>query len=347
MNRLRRLLGLALPLSAAGVCAALAVAEVGAQPAPDPIATGADAGPDGTSAPVADAGAERDGTSDAGAADGSGANAGDAAAPVAEAVVEQCLGGFAAAQSRRRESQLLAARAALVRCGQADCPPVVRAQCVAWLGELDAALPTIVVVAEDGAGNDAVEVRLGVDGVTVRERLDGTPVPLDPGVHRLRFELDGHVPIERRIVVAQGEKDRKVRAAFVRVGADAGASSTGALAPSDELEPGPTDLELVAWTGFGVAAAGAALGTATGIAALVGGAALRGRCADDLCAPDEQAALDRGTALAHVSTVSVALAGAGLVVGIVSLALPGGAGDAGAPVALTVGGGTLGLRARF
>jgi hypothetical protein len=52
---------------------------------------------------------------------------------------------------------------------------------------------------------------VSVDGVLAAERLDGRPIELDPGEHVVRFERPSSAAIERRIVVAEGEKARVVR----------------------------------------------------------------------------------------------------------------------------------------
>lgn len=54
------------------------------------------------------------------------------------------------------ETKLLEAQTQLVACASVDCPKFVRADCLRWLDEVQATLPTIVVRANDPSGNDVL-----------------------------------------------------------------------------------------------------------------------------------------------------------------------------------------------
>ena len=94
------------------------------------------------------------------------------------------------------------------------CPDFVRPDCSRWLSEVDAQMPTIVVAAKDADGNDTTDVAVTVDGNRVADLLDGRPIPMDPGAHNVRFEHAGVAPIERRIVIQQGIKNRPIEVSF-------------------------------------------------------------------------------------------------------------------------------------
>ena len=70
-------------------------------------------------------------------------------------------------------------------------------------------MPTVVLVAKDGAGNDLVEVRVTVDGAPLTEHLDGRAWKIEPGQHAFTFEASGSVALTKRLVIGEGEKDRR------------------------------------------------------------------------------------------------------------------------------------------
>jgi len=124
--------------------------------------------------------------------------------------VVACVKAAEDAQTDRSAHRLLAAREGLVQCAQASCPSVVRTDCAFWLSEVDKLLPTVVIEARDQAGADLIDVHVTVDGNTLTDRLDGLALPLDPGIHQFRFTTADAPPVERQVVIREGEKGRPV-----------------------------------------------------------------------------------------------------------------------------------------
>ena len=120
-----------------------------------------------------------------------------------------CLATYVETQSNRQAGKLLAARAAAMTCGNDACPPVLRSDCVTWLRELDASIPTVVFSASTPDGRDVTDARVTVDGQVV-ERTTGAAVALDPGEHLVACEADGYKRVEYHLVAAQGSKNRAV-----------------------------------------------------------------------------------------------------------------------------------------
>lgn len=247
----------------------------------------------------------------------------DAAA--AAAAKAACVRSFTEAQALHQKGELLRARAELQACGREICPDAIRAQCVRWLRQVEESLPSIVVTAVDTAGNDRADVRVLVDGELTRSALDGQPLELDPGVHELRLELSGAAPVVRRIVVAQGERLRRLSVRFEtgrpppRRHAPPPRPPTAPAAPEAAGTPaGPSPLVYV---GFGLGAAGLLAGTITGVLSLVSAAALEDDCPGRICPPEKQDDIDTGRAVAHASTASFALGAAGAATGLVALLL--------------------------
>lgn len=133
------------------------------------------------------------------------------AAPVS---AEVCLSTNERAQTLRAERKLREAREQLKVCSQTGCPNVVQKDCARWLGEVDAALPTLSFAAKDPTGGDLTKVRIAVDGHVLLEELDGSAIPVDPGKHTFTFDHEGDATITREILVTEGDKVRKIEVRF-------------------------------------------------------------------------------------------------------------------------------------
>src|SRR5579863_2417832 len=110
-----------------------------------------------------------------------------ALAAAGEPSKQECVTANESAQDLRRLSQLRAARTQLARCVSASCPGPVREDCAQRLTEVDLAMPTLVLVAKDKAGNDLSSVLVTMDGLPFADSLDGSAVQVDPGEHRFVF----------------------------------------------------------------------------------------------------------------------------------------------------------------
>ena len=121
--------------------------------------------------------------------------------------VDVCISAAEQSQEQRRDAHLRAARARLVLCSRDACPRAIQKDCKRWLGEVEAAMPTIVIHPVDASGGDIVGARALVDGVRLEGAVDGRAVALDPGEHLLRVEA-GASSVEQRIVIREGERDR-------------------------------------------------------------------------------------------------------------------------------------------
>jgi hypothetical protein len=134
--------------------------------------------------------------------------------------------------------KLIEARGELLRCSQQGCPRVVTSDCLPWLGEVEQAIPSIVVAAKGVDGKDTAAVRVLVDGVLAAPTLDGTPIALDPGPHRLRFEHGAAPAIEQDIVIQVGARARPVDVSFAPKQAAQGAPAAPTAAPAIEQPEG-------------------------------------------------------------------------------------------------------------
>jgi hypothetical protein len=166
------------------------------------------------------------------------------------AEAEACFSAAEAAQPLMREHKLRAAHRQLSVCARDVCPKLARVDCRRWLDDVTRALPKLVFVAREeapGGETRAVsDVRVSADGEALVDRADGAPVPIDPGVHVLRFEHAGFEPVEQRVEVAEGQPRREVNVVFRAAGAagaDAGdgdaASAPPAAPPAAAPAPSP------------------------------------------------------------------------------------------------------------
>ncbi|HSY21537.1 MAG TPA: hypothetical protein VK841_05455 [Polyangiaceae bacterium] len=124
-----------------------------------------------------------------------------------------CVRAYESAQLARRDERLLDARRELRLCGGETCPAVLRRDCVEWLGQTEAGIPTLVLEAKTDGGA-VFDVAASIDGRRVTTALDGRPIEVDPGLHRVTFERAGLPPIEQRIILREGEKNRLLVAAW-------------------------------------------------------------------------------------------------------------------------------------
>ena len=139
-----------------------------------------------------------------------------------------CLATYVEAQSKRQEGKLLAARAAAVTCGSEACPDVLRNDCVAWLREIDASIPTVVFSASTSDGHDVTGAHITVDGHVAAERAAGEAVAMDPGEHVVACDAEGYARVEMHLVAAQGTKNRSVHFTVTTIGPTATLSPGGA-----------------------------------------------------------------------------------------------------------------------
>lgn len=228
----------------------------------------------------------------------------------------ECAYAFEHSQIKERDGKLLAAQRLASKCARAACPDVIRAECIGRHRALAKSMPSLVIVARDASGKDVVDAKLLIDGVEVRARLDGKAIEVDPGTHELRIEAPTRAPVKQTVVVAQGEKHRMMvitlsGAGSLWTGPRAMPETASSPAGGASEEPGEGMSPLV-WGGFGVAGVGLIVGAVTAGVAFAGAST----CEKDGCTQDE---LDGKLTVAHVSTVSFVLAGAGATAGLIGL----------------------------
>jgi hypothetical protein len=116
---------------------------------------------------------------------------------------QACFTEYEQAQRLRKAGKLLASKEQLALCSDTVCPPFVVSDCATWAAEVDRDLPGVVVVMTNDA--DGIGGRVSVTVDQALRPVGGSPMPVDPGPHEVRYEVDGR-SAETRIMVPAGAK---------------------------------------------------------------------------------------------------------------------------------------------
>jgi len=207
-------------------------------------------------------------------------------------VPKVCLTAPVEGQELQRAGKLLAARDKYTACGVPTCPAEIVSDCLAWLRQVDEAMPSVVLAARDTKGDDLADVQVSIDGGA--SAPTGTrAVRLDPGSHSLVFDHGG-MRRTQQVVLREGEKNREV---FVVFEAEAPVRAVAVSRP----------IPVAAWIAGGVGAA--ALAT-FGVFGAIGVAQRGSDHCDTGCPSDEKGSVDSKFLVADVA----------LGVGIVAIA---------------------------
>lgn len=138
---------------------------------------------------------------------------------------------------------------------------------------------------------------VAIDGDEVEDV--SSPIPVDPGPHRVEVTAKGHEDAGVDVTVKEGEA-AEVAVKMRRTGAPDATEEAGGL-------------HWLFWVGVVGTGVGLVAGTATGIFVVTEKNRLESECEfPTLCAPEYESELDLAVTLAHVSTASFVLAGLGV-----------------------------------
>lgn len=166
----------------------------------------------------------------------------------------RCIAAHEAGQELRGDKKPHAAREKFVQCARSECPLVLRKECTELLASVEKDAPTVALEAKDDAGNDTADVKVTMDGEVVATRLTGTALDVEPGEHVFTFEREDGKKIEQRVLVVEGDKNKKIVADYSALVPKPPPPSGGAeprVAPPPERKPIPVG----SWIAGGVAAA--------------------------------------------------------------------------------------------
>ena len=140
-----------------------------------------------------------------------------------------CIAASESALTLRQQGKLHAALEQLATCSDPACSSELRQDCAQRVSAVNAAMPTLIVAAKDGTGNDLSAVTVTLDGAPLLTTLDGRPLSVDPGHHAFHFETPGAPPQDKQLVVREGEHDRPVNVVL----ASPSATTTVITGPTD------------------------------------------------------------------------------------------------------------------
>jgi hypothetical protein len=227
-----------------------------------------------------------------------------------EVLGDRCLVAYEDGQRQLKEGDLTAARSSFLVCSSRACPRAMHGDCEAWLDQVWASLPTVVLRAVGPDGEVLTGARAQIDGQPARA-LDGRALALNPGQHELVLEHEGR-RVVRQIFVVEGEKLSR-RDVAIGTGPDGAAAAAvpGAAARTDPKGAPGSSLDVPKLASGAIGLAGVAGFAYFGWRARAGEDDLL-RCSPD-CSQSAIGAVQRDYRLTNVSI------GVGLV-GVVTLA---------------------------
>jgi len=154
---------------------------------------------------------------------------------------EQCIDANEAAQKLIRSGSFAEARPHVEMCQSPSCPELVRTDCADLAKAMVQTMPTIRFEAHDAKGNPVTNVKITMDGKVIAERIDATPITVDPGKHSFEFESPGLPRTSKAISLNAGEQ-RTERVDMV--------DKTGQILRTSGLVVGGVGVLLVGYGGF-------------------------------------------------------------------------------------------------
>jgi hypothetical protein len=241
-----------------------------------------------------------------------------AVAAPARADTASCIAASESSLSLRQQGKLHASLQQLAVCADASCPDEVKTECARRIDSIDAAMPTLIVAAKDGSGNDLSDVTVTMDGAPLLTTLDGRPVRIDPGEHVFVFTRAGQPPVEKHLVLQEGERDRREEVVIGPV-APPSVPGTDSTSPPVRTPSWWTTQRILAVAGGGLGLVGIGLGTSWGLYAISAQNQEKSHCSASSCPNARQANEDYSTARedATASTIAFAAGGALLAAGAV------------------------------
>lgn len=171
--------------------------------------------------------------------------------------IAACVEAHSHGQAERNAGRLQSAKKDFVSCASSGCPSEIQSECITFLAEVEQYQASVVFAAVDVDGHDASNVKVKVDDQLVLEKLSGLGTPLDPGSHDVVYTWPDGFEQKQTVVVAQGEKNRRIE---LRRAPKPAAAPTGPTVPTSSSERPPTLAYVLG--GVGVLALGSFAGFA-------------------------------------------------------------------------------------
>jgi hypothetical protein len=223
---------------------------------------------------------------------------------------EQCVEAHGRGQDLREQKRFVRAKEQFLLCNQAACPGAIQADCVKFLEQVDAMIPTVSFGARDDDKRDLPETQVFLDGTAVTSRLDdGRFFEADPGAHSVRFVHAGR-EVTTRVVLTPGDKGRAIIGLF--------SSPAVTLHPALTAPPAPIETRVTrsSWP-LVIAGVGVAGAIAGGTVFVIG----MGKVPAECRVSSHTCAAAPGDATFDRARSAIALGNAGLAIGLIGTAV--------------------------
>ena len=175
------------------------------------------------------------------------------AAEQAPSETNRCISEHSQSQRLRRDTDFMTSRQLLIQCADENCPSLVRDDCTAWLNELEARIPSIVLSGKE-AGNDVPISSVYIDGHLINY-VAGVSHQLNPGTHEITATDSQDRKSTKTVTIIEGQKLKEIEFEFKTVIEEVPAG------PTWKVRPVPTHT----WILAGVTLAGFATFATLGI----------------------------------------------------------------------------------
>jgi hypothetical protein len=234
----------------------------------------------------------------------------DGVARAADPTTADCLAASDASLQAGNQHKLRAERAQLLVCAAPSCPADIRKDCLSRVDEVNAQIPTTIFGAKDPSGGDLSAVKVTMDGEVLAERLEGTALSIDPGEHTFTFETAGQLPLTRKLLIQQAQKDRRE---VIQFGTPAATTSMPPSPPATEEIRGLGTQRILAIVSGGIGVAAVGLGTAFGVLAASQKSEAQSVCPSNPCATQDGAnKWSTAGATGNISTIGFIVGGLGM-----------------------------------
>ncbi len=125
-----------------------------------------------------------------------------------------CIDAHAEGQVERDSGRLLRASERFRACAADSCPTLIRKECQELGAAVLEQVPSVVVTAREEDGRPIAGARALIDSERSVPTLDGTAIPLDPGVHQVEVLLPDGRRQTLNLSLSYGEKARPAVASF-------------------------------------------------------------------------------------------------------------------------------------
>lgn len=225
-----------------------------------------------------------------------------------------CANAAEEGQKARDEGHLFVARERFAQCLRPECPGVIAKECAAWLEDVNARFPDLVIAVVDGDGRDVSDASVEVDGVRSPDAASGRALSLDPGTHTLRVAKGAFVT-EERVVLRERERGRRV---VLRLGPKPKVETPETPETRRGTKPGgerivERPVPTLTWVLAGVGGVLAAAGTGFGLSAASSYSDLEKRCPND-CTDSDILGLRAKTVTSDIAFSLALAAGIGAAV---------------------------------